>query len=815
MRLGRIPSAAAVVALVASLAAGAPGCGGHAGNLLGPNQPPELEIVDARAAGAGGVRVRWAARDPDGRVVSSRWTLAPLASAWQRRDVATTEASECLLPRAETRVTWPGSGTVREPDLFTVWAVDNRGAESSPARLALFGDNVAPSIVITSPVPSALLNVRTGPELCVSWVGHDPDGVFTQAPVKYKFRVFDMNDPANLAYLADPDSLRRVAVATNWAGWDSTSAETTFVHLSNLVPDKSYMIAVNGFDEAGAYDPIFDLNRNMLQFQVGVPRILGPLLRVTGASLQYDYSSGDTSLDPQRWINLEVPQGQPLEYTLLATPGFGQTVSGYRWVLDPVDFADETPRSGPADVHHWSAWDVNGTSLSLPPITDIGIKRREHFLYFEARSGFGGCNPVGSDFVSVGILHLVTVHPALGHDLLIVDDTRFEPDRTGTGGCPAFYTQVWPSAAELDTFLYARGNVTWRCTRNPTTGVLTQPGLFAGYSFDTLGTRGIVSGPRDPGGNVTATVPLSVLADYRHVIWLTDINGALSINSPDSPVTPMSALKFTSDVGKSNVLSSYAAMGGKAWLAGGAGSYASLIHFDRSNNNVGQNTVFSSALGELGPGQLMYEQAHWRSTTATVKTAVQFARAPSAEAIAANPWHHWSAYAGDTLRSPNYLKLPAILQARSPGTDPIPPTRSPSQPSLFYPSTFACEYLTQPNTVLEDVDPDPDVIDEVSVLDTLVQATGAQLLLSPAPAMTWYHGGAAQQFVFSGFAPWDFARADAITLVDFVLQDIWGLSRANVDRGAVTGDAAMTRGGPARVVTPAQRAVTGRVRGGR
>src|SRR5580765_2629737 len=148
MRLARIPSAAAVVALVVSLAAGAPGCGGQAGNLLGPNQPPELEIVDARAAGAGGVRVRWAARDPDGRVVSSRWTLAPLASAWQRRDVSTTAASECLLPRAETRVTWPGSGPGREPDLFTVWAVDDRGAESSPARLALFGDNVAPSIII-------------------------------------------------------------------------------------------------------------------------------------------------------------------------------------------------------------------------------------------------------------------------------------------------------------------------------------------------------------------------------------------------------------------------------------------------------------------------------------------------------------------------------------------------------------------------------------------------------------------------------------------------------------------------------------------
>ncbi len=781
--------------------------------LLGPNQPPELEIVDARAGGTGGVRVRWTARDPDGRVVSSRWTLAPLASAWQRRDVATTEASECLLPRAKARATWPGPGPARDPDLFTVWAVDDRGAESAPARLALFGDNVAPSVIITSPLPSALLVPVTGPEICVSWEGHDPDGVFTQAPVQYKFRVFDMNDPANLVWATNPDSLRRQAVATNWAGWDSTSAETTFVHLDNLTPNKSYMIAVNGFDEAGAYDPIFSLDRNMLRFQVGFPETLGPGLTLSASSFQYSYPSGSLSLDRQRWIDLEVPQGQALEYRVLASPPPTQTVSGYRWVLDPVDFADETPRSSPSDVHHWSAWSVNATAISLPPLTDTGVKRREHFLYVEGRAGFGGCNPATSDFVSVGILHLVTVHAEMSHELLVVNDTRFEPDRVGTGGCPAFYTQPWPSAAELDTFLYARGNVTWRCTRNPTTGVLSMPGLLAGYSFDTLGTRGMLSGAVPPGGFTGGqSVPLSVLADYRHVIWLTDLNGALSNNAPDSPLSPMSALKFTSDVGKTNVLSSYAAMGGKAWLAGGAGSYASLIHFNRTSNDRSGNTVFSSGAGELAPGRLMVEQSHWFSTTASVKAAVQFSRAPSAEAIAANPWHHWSAYARDTLRAPNYLRLPATLRTRTPDTDPIPPTRSPSQPSLFYPATLVCEYLVDPNTVVEDVDPDASVTNEISVLDTLVQVSGSQLLFTPAPTMTYYHGGAAQQFVFSGFAPWDLARADAITLVDFVLQDIWGMSRVSVDRGAVAGDAGLPRGGAARIVTPAQRAMAGRGR---
>jgi len=110
------------------------------------------------------------------------------------------------------------------------------------------------------------------------------------------------------------------------------------------------------------------------------------------------------------------------------------------------------------------------------------------------------------------------------------------------------------------------------------------------------------------------------------------------------------------------------------------------------------------------------------------------------------------------------------------------------------------------------VDPDPGVTNEISVLDTLVDAAGGALLLSPAPVMTYYHGGAAQQFVFSGFAPWDLVRADAISLVDFVLQDIWGMSRAAIDRGAVAPGASLVRGAPARIVTPAQRAVAARGR---
>src|SRR6185436_6001070 len=99
----------------------------------------------------------------------------------------------------------------------------------------------------------------------------------------------------------------------------------------------------------------------------------------------------------------------------------------------------------------------------------------------------------------------------------------------------------------------------------------------------------------------------------------------------------------------------------------------------------------------------------------------------------------------------------------------------------------------EPNEVLEDVDLSPAVVHMASVVDTLMDASSLRLLRSPAPIMTWYHGFEANRFVFSGFAPWEFQRGDAIALVDFVLQDLWGLDRRPVDRGLTRASAPRPR----------------------
>jgi hypothetical protein len=638
--------------------------------------------------------------------------------------------------------------------------VDAAGARSEPATLALFTTNIAPTVQIIAPQPSSLIRAQVATSVCIQWNGIDPDGVFTQKPVKSKFLLLDLDDPSNQVYLGNPDSLRRIAVATNWAGWDSTAADTEHVTFTNLTPNKSYLFTVTGFDEAGAYDPIFTLNKNMLQFTVVLPGSSGPVFTVSGPAFRFAYSNGSLSDDPVRAIQTEVTSGAPIPFEWSAAPFVGNQITGYRWVLDPVNVHDETPRSGPGDLRHWSDWSL-GTSVALGPYSPVGFKREEHTLFIEAKSNASGCGPPGSDFLSLAMVHFVVVRPTFEKDLLIVDDTRLEADKY-SAGCPLGYTQRWPSAAELDTFLYARGGVPWRCTKNPTTGVISIPGLFAGYAFDTTGTRGVLSGRSVDAGGPTLVqsqaVPLSVLATYRHVLWLTDGAGALLNNGQQASVNPTTAMRFMSTPGMVNVLNTYLHMGGQLWLAGGGTATASLLPYDRISNNTGGITRFSSlpAWNEIFPTQLVWEGPHLRSEI-SVTNALQAARA-----------------LGRFEGTPGaYDALPLTLDSRTAATDPLPPTRTVS--SQFYVSTRQVEFLTVPNVIVEG---------GVSVLDSLYVVQGSLVPVGTGNvAMTVYHGGDAGQCIWTGFDLWSFQRSECISLVDGVLQGIWGLPRAPVARG--------------------------------
>ena len=821
---------AALVTALASLgAAGLTGCSEKVTGSLIANQPPSVELTSAPVSPDRSnpyfyaYRVNWSGNDPDGRVDHYEYAIDPPAvivrdtskcndgdTCW----ITTARNEEILFFRATQPDSIRGTNppTASDYHTFVIRAVDNNGMRSPYKYRSFYSYTIAPTVSILNPLPSALLRAQVTPSVRVEWEGQDVDGQFTQKPVKYKYRMLDLDDPGNQVFLVNPDSLREQESARNWAGWDSTSADTQFVQFTNLTPGKSYLFVLIGFDEAGAYSPVFSLNSNCLQLTAGFASSNGPRIHIFNEFIDFVYQSGGYSTDPLREIPVEVPTKAYINVNWEAIPSPGSRIQYFRWMVDG-NINDQTPRSDEnTDYIHWSQ-----PSPTMPgAVTLIPFVDGDHRFYLECGDNNGQ--------KSLGILKMTAVTPTFNRNLLVVDDTRLEVDKFDrTTGCPFPYTLPWPSRSELDTFMFAKGGFNWRCTKNPTTGVITTPGLFAGYEYDTLGTR---LGLENPARGVL----LSRIGQYKNLVWLVDSDGVTKdFVNPDA--YPITALKAMSGPGLASTLEAYTQLGGRVWLAGGGAAYGSLILFDKRANNQGQTTIFSSLpqFAELAPSRIMYDGAHWQSTVAVTKSLISTSRYDysvqvrhpdgtihDTTYIVAPAWEHADHYVtGQTISSPDYSRLPQQMRIKQ-GIDPMPPTRLPSQSGLFYQTSFPCEYILDLNAIIEDVDPDPGTAHEIAVLDTLYMASGSALLTDSktAPTMTYYHGSTAHQFVFTGFSIWSYARQDCMGLVDLVLQDLWHLPRTNIDRGSFTPAIRNGVSPPARVVTPAQRVVSVRVPAG-
>jgi hypothetical protein len=798
--------------------------------VLVPNQRPTVELTNAPVEADRSspyfyaYKLNWSGNDPDGRIDHYKYAVDPTATdtVWIRSD----RNEETVFFRASQPDPVKGTAPATASDfhVFVIKAVDDDGAESPRKSRAFFSYTIAPSLLIRNPIPSKFLRAQIPPSVRIEWEGSDVDGQFTQKPVKYKYRMLDLDDPANSIFLSDPDSLRKLESATNWAGWDSTSAETTFVQFTNLTPGKSYLFALIGFDEAGAYSPIFSLDSNLLQMSATLAASNGPRIRIYNEFIDFTYESGGYTTDPLREINIEIPTGVPINVNWEALPPQGSRIQHFRWMVDG-NINDETDRPDEQnDYQYWSREDPTmPNGVRLRPFTE-----GEHRFYLECTDN--------NTQKSLGILKMTAVTPTFDKTLIVVNDTRLEVDKflgdPVNRRIPDLYTKPWPSKTELDTFLFARGGVPWTGTKNPTTGVLSRPGVMAGYDMelsrrlrlpDTLGTR---LGLENPARGVL----LSRIGQYRSLIWMVDDVGGQYIESIDQSIFPVTALYSMSGPGRASTLAAYTQLGGRVWLMGGGAGFASLRSYDVGNNNVGQTTVFTtnSIQGrppELGPARIMYDGAHWRSSIAVSKGDVRTYRyeywvrflrpngtLDSTLHVVKPAWSHVAR--GEMLASPAYSKLPAQMRARAETNDPVPPTRLASQGSLFYITSYPVEYIHSPNFILEDVDPDPEVVNEASVLDTLFEAESIILLtrrtglpdgaLNRAPQMTYYHGNEARQFVFSGLAPWNYVREDCIAMFDFVLQDIWGLTRQPIDRG-IAAPALQRNAQPVRRAAPLER----------
>lgn len=132
-----------------------------------------------------------------------------------------------------------------------------------------------------------------------------------------------------------------------------------------------------------------------------IDRWKAPRIRVWTDGWRVFQREGGVSLEPSRIYDLEIPAQQPVTFHWSAQPRSGQgEILGYRWALDMVDILDETPRSGPDDVSHWSAWSIAETSATVGPF-DAGP---DHLFFLMARDNIG--------FVSLVTLRLRVVGAA-------------------------------------------------------------------------------------------------------------------------------------------------------------------------------------------------------------------------------------------------------------------------------------------------------------------------------------------------------------------------------------------------------------------
>ena len=793
-RLASLTRIAACVLLVPLLA----GCA-KTRDVFTPNVAPEVRLTAAPIASTDlafyALRMNWVGYDPDGRVDYFLFAVDPPDpggppddgqpdSIWQR----TPKNEEILFFKATTS---DSVGKVRSTDYhtFAIAAVDNQSKVSAAVWRSFNSYTIAPFTRIEEPTPNQFFTPSTTPTMRVRWRGQDDDGQFTTKPIKYKYRLFAQRDPdfeGVTNVISEIVSQPRILFwkyappifgpnpnCPNCSYWDSIGGETTEVQFTNLTPDAHYIFAVTGFDEAGAYDPVFSPHSNLLRFAVTYAGKGGPLICMFNEFFEFCYASGGYANDPTRYFNVEVPADQKVTFNWRADPPPGADIRFYRWAMDLNDLSDETRRTNEStDWYHWSVRSLQNTSATVGPFDRNG---EEHLFYIECEDNNG--------LRSLGIIRFTVVRATFDEEpILFVDDTRLQPDQLTNSGTLAPPRGLWPTGAELDTFFFAQGGYPWKGypvgsdPSRPGEIPLSPRGIFAGYDFDSMSTR----------GTLTGITPLARLGKHRLVVWYVDANAATYTEQPFSLLSPVTSLRRMSSAGNPSTISTYIKQGGKVWLFGGGASFATLTTWDKRNTPPDE---FTNRDGELVPGRFMYDFANWQAGVTNKPAGFALANdsvvlslffGPNTEAMGRGYTAHGPKR---DLSMPDYARLAANvpqLNSRNPTDDPVPPQRFPD--SIFYVEDFIAEFMgtattRMSNIILEDTDPHPDIVHEESTLDTLYLCAG-QTAPFGRPMMTYYHGFRTDQVVFSGFPLWHFSRPQAQYLADFVLQDIFGMEKS-------------------------------------
>ncbi len=754
--------------LAALLGSGLAGCGGRVpASMAIPNELPEVQLTAAPQAGSTTsfvVHLSWSAFDPDGQVVRFVYALDPPVvgdTAW----ATTVDHQLTLSVPAQTppNPLTPVGQLVWSTDAhtFVIRAVDNQGGESPVITRSFTARTVAPSTTITNPSPNREIPVGTLSQLTITWKGDDPDGATRRTPVVYKWRIV----PERVITPETPNSMPTNAAvqaffgpdfATGFATWDSTTDTPSAIQLTGLTASTVYVLAVVARDEAGAYEPRFLLDANVLAFRPSLSN-LGPAITVSNQFFAQTQHGGGVSLAPDRIFDMECPPRVVLHCRWNAVPTQGTSLGGYRWALDlpDGDVSSTVPRKDDSDFQHWSNWALGETGADIGPFNGSVDTTVSHFLYVEARDQIG--------FISLFTLRMRVIVARFDQSLLVIDDMYGQLGAAVTGN-------PYPTEAEQDTFHFAAGGFP-----DQLVGGVSRPGAFADFDYDTLDYQ--FEGTR-------AGIPLALLGRYRAVAWYTDnfSSGASGENSFSTP-RPPDAIRYANTVGRLNSLAAYLAQGGKVFLFGegivpsiGNGSFSTT-----SSSGVPgipyQSTPSPAKQYVLKPGCFLYDAMHLRSELNTAGTAnIAFTKIEQLQgAIPYLPEFAGAASATDRTHDPRigpsaaraaarWEGLPRFTMAAYRGANADPLQRSVNQ-------TW---YVSKPLFVTEGQG-----AAAASVLDTLylLQARdysldGAGATSDGKPNAVDYHGGDNGEIVWFGFPMYFFELDQARQAVHTVLANL-------------------------------------------
>jgi len=756
-------------------------CGTSMHGVLAPDQRPTIKISSGpieRGATTYDVRVDWFASDPDGEVVKvlyaadppvtgdTAWVTASHAFAQFTFDAATTDS---ILPPVGAPIISRGYHTV------VLKAIDNAGLACRPVVRTFTATTVAPQTMIVSPTPTQEVAIMTPMSLVIQWHGVDPDGVSGQRPARFAYRLVTATDinPANPNGIpADlVQAYFRAGEAAGFPGWTFVGGDTSSATLTGLTPQVTYYFAIAAIDPEGAVEPRFDLNSNVLQFRPSL-QTFGPSITVSNAYYAKRQVAGGVSLDPSRIYPFALPAGIAMTFDWSAQPGSqGAFVTGYRWALDLADsnVADSTAPSGPADVSHWSAWDLRENEATVGPFALGPGAPTDHLLYIEAEDSFGTISLLTLD------LQVVSVVPT--RSLLVVDDMYGTPTERNPSPPFVFLKGAYPMEAEQDSFYYAVGGFPDSLRiLSGTPGAISRPGCFAGFDYDTLDYR---FWPEEG-------LSYAELAHYRAVAIYSDQLSSANTGAKFGGNRPMTALRFMNTIGHENWLALYLKAGGRAWLFGDgtttaiANGYYSRISF--RTPSFPYDAGGDPRVDILVPGDFLHDFCHLqseldladRSGASALSRPVQLhACLPYLPQYALAPGDPVPAdHSQDARVGPSSAKtairwsgLPRLTLAAFRGANIDPTQRGVAQ-------TFV---ITQPNFITEGSGANVH-----SVMDTLYlcQALTYDPNDSRVPASDGrpnavdYYGSEHGEVVWFGFPLYDFELDQARTVTSIVLTNL-------------------------------------------